>query len=230
MTSAPKLPHDDTDFGDLRSGDHMSRELFHRIYSVSPANVKAELLGGVVYVASPAKNPHGQMCSRLHNIFGAYQGHTPGTDCSENVTVTLGDEDEVQPDLLLRILPSCGGRSKDTDDEYIQGQPELVAEIAYTSMSIDFHTKRQRYQKAGVLEYIVICIRPKQLRWFDLQADLELTPDAESITRSKALPGLWIQADSLLQFDYHRAMNVLHRGMNTGEHAEFVAKLASFGT
>ena len=43
----------------LHSGDRLSREEFHRIYEQMPEDFKAELIGGIVYVASPMRLPHG---------------------------------------------------------------------------------------------------------------------------------------------------------------------------
>jgi hypothetical protein len=44
---------------ELHSGDHMTRAEFHRIYEQTLKNFKAELIGGIVFVASPLKRPHG---------------------------------------------------------------------------------------------------------------------------------------------------------------------------
>jgi hypothetical protein len=43
----------------LHNGDHMSQAEFHRRYEAYPDDVKIELIGGIVYVASPLKRPHG---------------------------------------------------------------------------------------------------------------------------------------------------------------------------
>jgi hypothetical protein len=37
----------------------MSREEFHRIYEQMPEDFKAELIGGIVYVASRLRRSHG---------------------------------------------------------------------------------------------------------------------------------------------------------------------------
>ena len=41
---------------------------------------------------------------------------------------------------FLRILPQCGGKSRD-ENKYVAGPPELVAEIAASSASYDLHDK-----------------------------------------------------------------------------------------
>ncbi|HEY9871378.1 MAG TPA: Uma2 family endonuclease, partial [Candidatus Obscuribacterales bacterium] len=194
---------------------------------------KAELLAGVVYVAEPVAQPHGEAHVLLSSAFAAYQASTPGVQVCDNATVILGDEDEVQPDLFLRILPACQGRSRDTakgagagKGPYVAGPPELIAEVALSSRSIDLHLKRQRYERSGVVEYLVVCLQPAQIRWFVFPCAGELSPD-EGVFRSRAFPGLWVHADALLNSDYHKVMRVLNEGLSAPEHAEFVARLAA---
>src|SRR5947209_2877577 len=154
MASISKRPHRSR-YPELHNGDRMTQKEFHRVYEQMPDNFRAELIGGIVYVGSPLKRPHGKDHLRLGTLFDTYQGHTPGVDAADNATVILSEDDEPQPDLYMRILPACGGQSRDTEDQYIDGAPELLAEIAHSSRAIDLHTKRQRYADAGVLEYIV---------------------------------------------------------------------------
>jgi hypothetical protein len=52
--SAPKL----SEPMELRNGDRMSRQEFHRLYENAPKGFKAELIGGVVHVASPLRRAH----------------------------------------------------------------------------------------------------------------------------------------------------------------------------
>src|SRR5437762_267488 len=107
------------DFSTFENGDRMTRAEFHRIYEQMPENFRAELIGGIVYVASPLKRRHGKDHMRLGSLFDAYQSHTPGVDAADNATVILGADDEPQPDLYLRILPEYGGQSRNTADDYI---------------------------------------------------------------------------------------------------------------
>jgi Uma2 family endonuclease len=96
---------------ELQSGDRMTREEFHRLYEQTPEGFKAELIGGIVYVASPLYPAHGKPHMHLTAVVAAYEARTPGVDASDNTTILLGDEGEPQPDLYVRILPECGGQS-----------------------------------------------------------------------------------------------------------------------
>jgi Uma2 family endonuclease len=136
----------------------------------------------------------------------------------------LGDEDEVQPDLTLRILPEHGGQSK--QPKFIEGAPELVAEVAYSSYAIDLHLKKERYRVAGVIEYLVLCLQPRRLYWFDFKHDAELTADGEGIFRSVVFPGLWIHGTGLLDSKHVQTDQTLRAGLLSSEHKRFVTRLA----
>ena len=133
MTTVPGPTRQATDAPDLNSGDRMTRAQFHRLYSQMPDHFKAELVEGIVYVASPLKIRHGKPHIALAALFGTYEAHTPGVETADNVAVLLGDESEPQPDLYMRILPEFGGQSRTSADDYIDGPPELIAEIAYAT-------------------------------------------------------------------------------------------------
>ena len=210
----------------LHSGDQMSRAEFHELYSRTPEDFRAELIGGTVYVASPLGLAHGTSDSILITIFTMYAAQTPGTQSSNNTTVFLGEDSEPQPDVFLRMLPECGGQSRTTADGYVAGAPELVAEVAHSSRAIDLGAKRKDYARHGVREYLVLSLDDQQVRWFDLTKDHELQTGPDGILRMTTFPGLWIDRDALLSQDYRRLTDTLQRGLAAPEHAEFVSKLA----
>ena len=211
---------------ELHSGDRMTRQEFHRLYERMPEHFKAELIGGVVYVASPLRRPHGTRHPILSAVLTAYAGYTPGTEVCDNTTFLLADDSEPQPDSALRILPAYGGQTRDTPDEYIEGAPELIAEVAHSSRAIDLGDKRDDYARYGVLEYLVLSLADRKLFWFDLPRNHELQPDPDGILRVRTFPGLWIDQDALLASDYPRLMETVNQGLATPDHAAYVAKLA----
>ncbi len=210
---------------ELHSGDHMTRQEFHRIYLQTPEDFKAELIGGIVYVASPVKLPHSTTHLVLGTCFGTYVGNTLGTEAGDNGTQILSEEDEPQPDLYLRILPEYGGQSQTTEDDYVGGAPELNAEVSHSTRSIDLHTKKDRYARFGVREYLVVSLREAVVRWFDLQTGEEFQTDANGVLRSRVFPGLWLHVEALLNQDYHRLLATLNQGLATEEHAAFLRAL-----
>ncbi|MBY0527859.1 MAG: Uma2 family endonuclease [Gemmataceae bacterium] len=226
MASIPKVPPQAAG-PELHNGDRMTREEFHRIYEQMPEDFKAELIGGIVYVASPLKRPHGITHPPLTTLLYLYKARTPGVEAADNATVLLGDEEEPQPDLFLRILPEFGGQSRTTSDDYVAGPPELIIEIAHSSRAVDLHAKRRDYTRNGVLEYLVACLRERQLRWFDLRGDRELEVDSDGVVRTRVFPGLWIHGEALFTDDSDRLLATLNEGLAAPEHAAFVQKLAA---
>lgn len=211
----------------LENGDRLTQPEFHRRYEAMPNDVKAELIGGVVFMASPLKPRHGRAHARVMSWLGLYHSETPGTDILDNTTVIMGDQCEPQPDGAL-VFEHIGGTSED-DDGYLVGAPELLAEIASSSASIDLHAKRADYEKAGVKEYIVVAVRLKQVHWWIRRGKkfVELAPGTDGILRSETFPGLWLDPDALVKLDSRRVLAVLRKGLASPEHAAFVAKLTA---
>src|ERR1700733_2095142 len=98
----------------LRNGDRMMQPEFHKAYEAMPATYRAELIAGIVYEPSPLGYSHGSNDARLIYLLEHYSGQTRGLGTACGATVILSEEDEVQPDVLLRIMPEFGGQSRDT--------------------------------------------------------------------------------------------------------------------
>ena len=82
----------------LDNGDRMKQPEFHRRYQVYPKDVKIELIGGVVYMASPLRYPHGTYHMKLGFVLESYVAGTPGVEGADNATTILGEESEPQPE------------------------------------------------------------------------------------------------------------------------------------
>lgn len=210
----------------LRNGDRMMGDEFHAAYCKMPESYRAELLGGIVFEPSPLGYSHGEIHVRLAALFDLYCESTPGCGAADNATVILSKDDEVQPDLVLRIDQDYGGRSRINRSGYLKGAPELVAEVAFSSRAIDLHLKKDRYALAGVNEYLVLCLAPLELYWFDLgRTKSKLRPSEEGIFKSAVFPGLWIHGDALLTHNRKLASDTLKKGLKSQEHRDFVRNL-----
>ena len=212
----------------LESGDRLTRQEFEHRYYLMPENLKAELIEGVVYVASPVRaNSHGRPHAKIMAWLGFYSAATPGVDVQDNATVRLDIDNEPQPDALLRIEPRVGGNSRISEDDYIEGAPELIAEIAASSASYDMNAKLNAYRRNGVQEYIVWQIYENRLDWFRLQEGryVSFEPDAEGVIRSQFFPGLWLSVNALREGDLAEVLAVLQQGLQTAEHQAFAERL-----
>ena len=209
----------------LYNGDRLTQPEFHRRYEAHPGKEKFELIGGIVYMASPLRLPHANYHEELSFALGLYRRATPGVELLIDATAILGEESEPQPDLALRILPQYGGRSRDTPEQYVEGPPELLTEIAHSTLAIDMHQKKIDYQRAGVREYLVVCVEERELYWFDFKARRPISPNAKGLYRSRVFPGLWIDGRALLARKSARVARVVQQGLKSPEHAAFVKRL-----
>jgi Uma2 family endonuclease len=201
---------------------------FHRRYEAMPPRTRAELIGGIVHMPSPMTADHGESTPDVSLWIGLYRRRTPGVRQADGATVILGEFGEPQPDALLRIEPERGGTCYINEVNYLTGPPELIVEVSRSSRLIDLGGKRDDYERAGVKEYIVVAIETAEVHWHVRRDDkLErILPDPDGIYRSIAFPGLWLDPVALLEGDIEGIIAVLDRGLDTPEHAAFVARLA----
>src|SRR5438477_7717179 len=96
----------------LVNGQKMKQPEFHRRYEACPPREKWELVGGIVFMASPLRYPHGRYDFSLGAALTLYAADTPGVDGAHNVTSILGEESEPQPDIAFRIEEEYGGSSR----------------------------------------------------------------------------------------------------------------------
>ena len=218
---APRLPN-------LESGDHLTREEFERRYDAMPELKKAELIEGVVYMPSPVRfDQHGSPHADLMAWLGVYRASTPGVRAGDNSSVRLDLDNEPQPDALMIIEPSCGGQARLDDEGYLVGGPELVAEIAASTVNIARHTKLRVYRRSNIHEYLIWRVEDAALDWFVLRHEQyePLARTSEGWLRSEQFPGLWLDPDALLRFDLARVLQVLQQGLASPEHAAFATQL-----
>ena len=214
----------------LENGDRLARGQFERRYEALANVKKAELIEGIVHLPSPVRaESHAQPHNAIAAWLGTYSAYTPHVSALDNATVRLDMDNEPQPDALLRIDAAAGGQSRLSADDYVEGAPELVVELAASSASYDLHAKLNAYRRNGVAEYIVWRARDDALDWFVLQ-DGEyrpLAPDAGGVVESQGFPGLRLPVDALLAGDVATVLAALRRGLDSPAHAEFVAGLAA---
>jgi Uma2 family endonuclease len=211
----------------LEAGDRLDQPTFHARYEQMPPGIKAELIGGIVYMPSPVKNRHGAPHGEVLFCLNYYKAFTPGVATSDNGTTILGDDSEPQPDAFMRV--ETGGQTRLDAEDYVVGCPELVCEVANSSASYDLHVKRDDYERYGALEYLAAVVREERVARFARQGNrlVEVPPDADGVLRSTAFPGFWLDPAALLRGDTKRLMDVLNQGIATPEHAAFTASLAS---
>jgi Uma2 family endonuclease len=218
--------HDTEGIPPLQAGEQLSRAEFERRYHAMPHLKKAELLEGVVIMPSPVHDIHARPHALVVAWLSAYRVATP-VDLLIEVTVRLDEANEPQPDALLRIPPEAGGRSRISADNYIEGAPELVVEVAVSSTTHDLREKQHVYCRCGVQEYVVWEVQRNTLHWFQRQQGtyVPLLPGDDGIMRSVVFPGLHLHPAALLTYDWQATVDAVQQGVHTPEHRAFVARL-----
>lgn len=212
----------------LESGDRLSRTEFELRYSAMPDLKKAELIEGVVYVASPLRaKAHGNPHAHIITWLGVYEAATPGVSCYDNPTVRLDGDSEPQPDAVLRLEQQ--GHSWISEDDYIEGSPELIVEVAASSASYDLHDKLRVYRRNGVQEYVVWRTYSQQIDWFYLNAGeyQSLTANESDIVCSRQFPGLRLASAALLSGNLSEVLRVLQQGISSPDHEAFLTTLSN---
>jgi len=201
----------------LESGDRLSRAEFERRYALVPANINAELIEGVVYVAAALRyNRHGRPHSLIMGWLMTYEAARSGVEVADNTTVRLDDNNEPQPDAILRVEENYGGQSRISEDDYVEGAPELIVEIASSSASYDLHDKLIAYQRNGVREYLVWLVEENEFRWYVLEKGTyrQQKPDRDLLS-SPFFPGLRLDVSALLAGDMAKVLSVLQSGLQS---------------
>ncbi len=214
----------------LENGDRLTLPEFERRYGAMPAVKKAELVEGQVFMPSPAGlRRHGHPLIHVVAWLGTYEAGTPGLLAACNTSVRLDLDNEYQPDVLLQIEPDRGGQTRISEDDFVEGAPELVFEVASSSVSIELHKKLHVYRRNGVLEYVVWRVLDRKVDWFVLHEGefIRLDPDEQGRYRSQTFPGLWLDARPLIEGDLAKVMNAVRQGLATPEHVKFVSDLAA---
>jgi Uma2 family endonuclease len=193
---------------ELESGDRLTLREFERRYEAMPDDRKAELIEGVVYISSPVSIDHGEANGIIHGWLIAYAARHPEVQMLPNATVRIDHDNEFQPDALLRLR--SGGLAR-AGERYLEGAPELVVEIASSSVSRDLHSKKHVYRRAGVPEYLVWRVGDGELDWFELRDGeyVRRTADASGVIESSQFPGLRLPVEAMLRGDVSTVLAAL---------------------
>ncbi len=227
-TSPAAAPLAPTPVPPLENGDCLTRAEFERRYEAMPEVKKAELIEGVVYMPSPVRlNQHGSPQAMLITWLGVYWSATPSVQVGDNTTVRLDLDNDPQPDALMIIDPARGGKARVSANDYIEGRPELVAEVAASSASLDLNAKFRAYRRNGVPEYLVWRVLDNAVDWFVLRGDQyqRLPLGDDGLFRSEQFPGLWLDPVALARFDLANVLAIAQLGLASPDHAAFRTRL-----
>lgn len=211
----------------LQPGDRLRAAEFRRRYQAMPEVKKAELIEGVVYMPSPVRlSNHAEPHANLMTWLGVYRAATPICRVADNATTRLDIDNEPQPDAMLFIQPELGGVIRISDDDYVTGSPEFIAEISSTTVAYDRGPKLRTFLRHEVPEYLIWRVEDDLFEWYALQDSdyLLIQPDNSGIIRSRIFPGLWLDTAAMLSGNLAQVIDCVQKGIASPEHQQFLAK------
>lgn len=155
---------------------------------------------------------HGQPQAAINAWLGFYAAHTSGVHCGGSSTLKIDESNEYEPDGMLFYDK---GQVVIAEDGYLQGVPELVVEVAASTVAIDSTVKFEVYESKGVKEYLLWNTVATEITWYHRSKEkfVPLKADREGILKSKAFPGLWLNVAAMLGFDQKAVLKTLQLGM-----------------
>jgi Uma2 family endonuclease len=176
---------------------------------------RAELIDGIVYMLPPLSADHGTPDSLISMWLTHYVAYASGVEHFPNTTFIVDQDNTVQPDSILCSVPREGGPVWFSPNKYLCGSPELVCEIATSSVSIDLHGKFHLYRRTGVREYLVWRTHENLFDWFVNEHGnfVAQTPSAAGLLTSRTFPGLVLDVKSLLARHRAGVLKALDKGL-----------------
>jgi Uma2 family endonuclease len=176
-----------------------------------PDGRKADLIGGVIYMASPDNLDAANIFGLLHAVMTFFvEENELGSVFGPRVAFRINDAEGPEPDVAFvhrdrRHLLRRG---------FVAGPPDLAIEIVSPdSVERDYVAKRHQYREAGVSEYWIIDEENQRVTVLRLDARgryRDVRPTHGKYV-SRVLPGFFLRAEWLRQEPLPKAADLLNR-------------------
>jgi Uma2 family endonuclease len=161
---------------------------------------KADLIDGVIYIASPFSRRTKRLINFIATLIEAYSSSRGlgGEVFVNRFVFELSDVCALQPDVAyvraqrLHLVAEHG----------MAGGPDIAIEIvSRESSGRDYEIKRRLYLEAGVSEYWILDPFQRRIRFLRLQDDrYEIVPlDNERKFTSSVLTGFWLDVNWIIE-------------------------------
>jgi len=168
-------------------------------YALVPDGRKADLIDGVIYMASPDSRRANDLTGFVYRLF---EGFVEARDIGGKVFFSrfacrISEFNAPEPDVGY-VRPE---RADLVEDGGLRGAPDIAVEIvSRESRRRDYEDKRGLYEESGVAEYWIIDPIQQRVEFLVLQEGrYRLAPlEQNRLFRSRALSGFWIDVDWLL--------------------------------
>jgi Uma2 family endonuclease len=177
-----------------RAADLVTVEDF---YALVEDGQKADLIDGVIYMASPDSYVDDQLAGFLSSLMrGFAEAHDLGKVFGSRFAFRLSPLRAPEPDVAFVKQDRLGL----VDARGMNGGPDVAVEVvSHDSRSRDYGEKKRLYEDAGVAEYWIVDPGQRRAEFYRLeQALYRLTPlDHNRVFRSQALHGFWLDVEWL---------------------------------
>ena len=171
---------------------------FEEFCRISTGEEKADLIDGVIYVATLDTPAINELTGLFFVLLSGYVEHKDlGTVFLHRVAYRLDDLNGPEPDIgFVRK-----GRQLAIKREYVQGPPDLAAEIVIPeSVELDYDRKRKLYEQFGVREYWIVDDLEKKVTLLRRrQGSLRQVRARKGVLASSVVPGFWLRPEWLWQ-------------------------------
>ena len=182
---------------------------FDDFYEIVREDQKADLIDGVIHMASP-ESPEGNelVCWVLWIVGGYVRKRKLGKVYHQRVAFRLAEHQSPEPDIAFvrqdRLHLARRG--------FFNGPPDAAFEfVSPESVTRDYEVKRTKYQEAGVSEYWIIDEHMETIQLLRLGAD-GVYAETESIDgryESQTIPGFYLRPEWLWQSPFPDEMQIL---------------------
>jgi Uma2 family endonuclease len=170
---------------------------------------KADLIDGVIYMASPDNTDAGEMGFWLARLLADYADyHDLGKIYISRIAFQLSDHHAPEPDVAFVKKD----RLNIVDRGRVKGPPDVAIEIVSPdSEDRDYVKKRKLYERFGVTEYWILDEVKETVLWLRRGSKgkyKEVAPK-NGILRSTVIPGFWLRPEWLWEKPLPRKSDIL---------------------
>jgi Uma2 family endonuclease len=172
---------------------------FEEFCLLVPEGQKADLIDGVIYMASPDNTGANLLNLWLCGLMDLFVAERDlGSVVISRVAFRLGPTQSPEPDIAfvrkdrLRLI----------QPGYVDGPPDLAVEIVSPdSVERDYVQKLGLYRRAGVGEYWIVdpILQKLTVYRLDARGRYRVVQPSKGILHSRVLPGFWLRPEWLWQ-------------------------------
>jgi Uma2 family endonuclease len=171
-------------------------------------NEKADLLDGVIYVASPESTDDNQLRGWLYSAMSEFAEETDQGECYySRVAFRITDKRGPEPDVAFVSKQ----RLHIVEKGFVDGAPDIAVEIVSPdSVERDYDLKRSIYEAAGVQEYWIIDPDERRATFLRRQGErfVEVKPTNDRF-ESQVLRGFYLKVEWLWSKERPSIMAIL---------------------